>query len=185
MRYWGIKQGWVDQPNERKMHKVPISDLGGVAIIGSFFITAILGLISLTSSERGNLLPNYGLFTGTFLIFVMGWVDDRKGLNATAKFTVQVLASVILWYCGGKIEYLTNPFGGQIQLGIFSLPFTVLWLVGVSNAVNLIDGLDGLAGGVSYIAGFTLMLIAILQGEPVVGYPDGGNGWQYPGISAV
>ena len=164
----GIRWNWVDTPNERKIHENPIPYLGGWSILISFLGAGVLGWLYLPSVLTENTNQIWGLFIASGIIFFLGVADDARGLNAPVKFTFQIIASIILWYTGGRIEILTNPFGGQIQIGIFGLPLTILWLVGVTNAMNLIDGLDGLACGVSYIASFTLFLIALLQGEPII-----------------
>lgn len=168
IREWAIKHGWVDMPGPRKIHQEPMPTIGGAAIYFSFLLVALAGVWRIPESEIGNSGPLWGLFISSGIVFILGLVDDKIGLNAPWKFSVLTIASIILWVSGGRIEVLTNPFGDQFKLGILSLPFTILWLVGVSNALNLTDGLDGLAGGIAYIASFTLMLIAIIQGEPVI-----------------
>ncbi len=168
IREWALRNNWVDLPGPRKVHQEPIATIGGAAIYFSFLLVALAGIWRIPTAEIGDSRPLWGLFISSGIVFLLGLIDDKIGLNAPWKFSVLTFASVILWVSGGRIELLTNPFGDQFQLGLFSLPFTVLWLVGVSNALNLTDGLDGLAGGIAYIASFTLMLIALIQGEPVI-----------------
>jgi UDP-GlcNAc:undecaprenyl-phosphate GlcNAc-1-phosphate transferase len=95
----------------------------------------------------------------------VGWVDDVRGISPKIKLLGQVAASLILIWGGFYVEFITNPFsdGGIISLGIFSIPVTILWLTGVSNAVNLVDGLDGLSAGVSAIAALTMTIVCIVQ----------------------
>ncbi len=162
--HWNL----VDQPNERKIHQKPVPYLGGLSIFIAFVVASISGLIHLPTAELTDKISMFGLFISTTIIFLLGIVDDARGLNAPVKFIVQIIASFILWYCGGRIELLTNPLGTEIKLGIFSLPFTLFWLVGITNAINLIDGMDGLAGGVTFIASFTLLLVSLFQKEPVI-----------------
>jgi len=94
-------------------------------------------------------------------------VDDLYDLSPKFKLVVQIGAALIAFLLGVKIEVLFNPFGQQISLGIFSLPVTLIWLVGISNAMNFIDGVDGLAGGVSTICAVTLSVIAIYTHQPI------------------
>jgi UDP-GlcNAc:undecaprenyl-phosphate/decaprenyl-phosphate GlcNAc-1-phosphate transferase len=167
-RALALRRNLVDQPNARKIHQEPVPYLGGLSIFIAFIIASIGGLLHLPTPELTDKIPILGLFISTGIIFLLGIVDDARGLNAPVKFSVQIIASIILWYCGGRIELLTNPLGTEIKLGIFSLPFTIFWLVGITNAINLIDGMDGLAGGVTFIASFTLLLISLVQKEPVI-----------------
>jgi UDP-GlcNAc:undecaprenyl-phosphate GlcNAc-1-phosphate transferase len=96
---------------------------------------------------------------------VVGLIDDLRGLSFHWKFAAQILAGVYAWNCGFLIEKLTNPFGGALDLGWLSLPLTVLWIVGVTNAVNLIDGLDGLAAGIALIITVAVGVLAIVRGD--------------------
>jgi UDP-GlcNAc:undecaprenyl-phosphate GlcNAc-1-phosphate transferase len=161
-----LKHKLYDQPNERKVHSRPIPRLGGVAIVIAFFapLTGLLlvrvGMTVPLTESPSHLI---GLFVGGLIIAALGLYDDLKGADAKKKFAVQVLVAILMWALGYRIELLSNPFGGQIALGWFSLPLTVFWFVGVMNAVNLIDGLDGLAGGVSLISISTLMALAIMD----------------------
>lgn len=164
----GIALNWVDKPGPRKLHQVPMTDLGGAGIYLAFLVAAGVGLWKSSSLLMTDPRPLYGLFVGSLMVFLLGALDDRKGLSSTQKFLGLTAASLVLWAFGGRIVVLTNPFGDEFHLGIFSLPLTVIWLVGVSNAINLMDGLDGLAGGVAFMASMTLMFIALLQGEPVI-----------------
>ena len=87
--------------------------------------------------------------------------DDLWNLSYRWKFSAQILGAVFVWYCGFRIDILTHPLGGQIELGVLSLPLTVLWIVGITNAVNLIDGLDGLAAGVALIITGSVAVLAM------------------------
>lgn len=167
-RAFSLHWNLVDQPNERKIHSEPVPYLGGLSIFIAFLIASLIGLFYLPPNQLDTRTPIFGLFISLIIIFLLGIADDIRGLNAPVKFTVQIVASIILWHCGGRIELVTNPLGADIHLGFFSLPFTLLWLVGVTNAINLIDGMDGLAGGVSFIASFTLLLISLIEGEFVI-----------------
>ncbi len=150
--------GAVDVPKDnRRMHKKPIARLGGLAIFYGFIIS-ILCFAEIDTELRGILI-------GCLVIVVLGIFDDIYSLNALLKFAVQILAALIVVMHGVRIDHFssfglsTNPY---ISLGIFSIPITVLWIVGVTNAVNLIDGLDGLAAGVSTISTISLFAISLI-----------------------
>jgi UDP-GlcNAc:undecaprenyl-phosphate GlcNAc-1-phosphate transferase len=92
-------------------------------------------------------------------------LDDLRGLSFLWKFAAQIAAAVYVWECGFRIEVVTHPLGGTLELGAFSLPLTVLWIVGITNAVNLIDGLDGLASGIALITTLAMGVIAFAGGK--------------------
>ena len=151
-------RGLVDMPNERKIHSKPISRLGGIAIWNSTILT-FLALILLSYYPFGSYLS--GILLGSSLMFLLGLVDDIYQLNAKFKFLIQFLIASIVFLLGIQINNLYNPFGDPIHLNyIISYIVTVLWLVGISNAVNFIDGVDGLAGSIITISAVTLGLIA-------------------------
>ena len=148
MRNLALKTGILDHPDQRKTHKQAMPLLGGFAIYLAFWITA--GVVLFFSQGGGRF---WGLFWGSTLILLLGLYDDIKGVSFRIKFAGQFLAALILLAYNIKIEFITYPFDGNIIfLGIFVVPLTLLWVVGVTNAVNLIDGVDGLAAGVSVIA---------------------------------
>lgn len=153
------KKGLVDEPNERKIHSHPVPRLGGVSIwvctMLSFF-----SLILLSYYPHRSLLS--GLLLGSSLMFFLGLIDDIYGLNAKFKFLVQVTIATIVFCLGVKVSSLFLPFIGLVHIHpILSYFITIGWLVGISNAVNFIDGVDGLAGSVISISSVTLGLIAI------------------------
>jgi len=157
-----LKIGAVDIPkDERRIHNQPVPRLGGLAIFYGF-IVSVLSFGQINTAMRGILI-------GSLIIVVLGIIDDVKELGAKIKLVFQVIAALVVALHGVQITVLTNPniFSAQetIQLGYWSLPVTVLWIVGITNAVNLIDGLDGLAAGVSSIASISLLFIAILGHE--------------------
>jgi len=155
---WSQKEGLVDVPNERKIHKAPISRLGGIAIWLSTMLT-FLFLVLLSYYPYGSLLS--GILLGGSLMFLLGLIDDIYNLDAKFKLIIQLSIATIVYLLGVKIDTLFNPFGSAINLGIFSYPITVLWIVGISNAVNFIDGVDGLAGSVITVNSVALALVAV------------------------
>ena len=153
-----VKVGAVDVPKDgRRMHDHPIPRMGGLAIFLGF-MTAILLFVPLNTEKQGMLL-------GAVIIVVLGMLDDKYALPAKPKFLVQVAAALIAVMAGNRIEVLSNPniFSPDPvwMLGWLSYPVTVIWIVAITNAVNLIDGLDGLACGVSTISAATMLIIAL------------------------
>ncbi|MCL1906156.1 MAG: undecaprenyl/decaprenyl-phosphate alpha-N-acetylglucosaminyl 1-phosphate transferase [Clostridiales bacterium] len=157
--YAARKLNVVDIPNERKVHQAAVPRMGGVAIYGAF----VLGALALGLYTR----PVAALLVASSIVMFVGWVDDVRGISPKVKLLGQVFASLILIKGGFYVQFITNPFtdGGLISLGIFTIPVTILWLTGISNAVNLIDGLDGLSAGVCAIAALTMTIVCFVQGQ--------------------
>lgn len=156
------KIGAIDVPKDkRRMHKEPIPRLGGIAIFAGFLMAFLL---------FGVLTPEMlGILAGSVIIVFLGVLDDRKPLPASLKLIVQIVAATIVALCGVRIEVFTNPILTQaneyIVLGNLSIPVTIIWICAVTNAVNLIDGLDGLAAGVASISSTCLLVIALMLSE--------------------
>ena len=156
------KMGAVDVPKDsRRMHDHPIPRMGGLAIFFGFTLSTLV-FLPLTEQLRGMLL-------GACLIVVLGILDDIYTLSAKLKFVVQIIAALIAVLHGNVITVISNPniFSDNPywDLGILSVPISVLWVVGITNAVNLIDGLDALACGVSTISSMTMLVIALVVAE--------------------
>ena len=159
-----IGQGAVDIPKDaRRMHKKPTPRIGGLAIVFGFMV-ATLCFAEPTRQLLGTLL-------GTAIIVVMGFIDDCKDLPAKLKFVIQIIAALVVIFVGDiKIDVFTNP-NILSDNPYWVLPewlgvtLTVIWIVFITNAVNFIDGLDGLAAGVSAIMSVSLVFIAIRVGE--------------------
>lgn len=156
-----IKIGAVDKPNHRKIHTNLIPRLGGFAIYLSFVISVFLSFNYSNKSVKGLLL-------GSFIIVLCGVIDDIKELNYKTKLIFQFLATMALIIhniCITKISILSTDGTSFIDLGVLSIPVTLLWVIGVTNAMNLIDGLDGLACGLSSISSIFLFIIFIATGN--------------------
>jgi UDP-GlcNAc:undecaprenyl-phosphate GlcNAc-1-phosphate transferase len=161
-----IKKGWYDIPNDRKIHQQPIPRLGGVAIWFSSCLAIGLLIFCFWQYPHGNALS--GIFAGGTIIFLLGVVDDIKGLSPYIKLFFQIVAASIAYAFGVQILNLHIPFmADPISLGILSLPLTIFWIVAISNAINFIDGVDGLAGGVTAISALTLGVVAYYTHQPV------------------
>lgn len=163
------RRKWYDPPNSRKIHTGLIPRLGGPGMFLSFLAAA-----ALTPTLLGLLFPNRALlawdlrflplFAGITLIHGIGLFDDFRNLSALPKFGLQLLAAVIVTSGGFVVRSVTLPYLGMVQLGLLAYPLTVLWIVSISNALNLIDGLDGLAGGIAAFAALSMGAIALIQG---------------------
>lgn len=155
------KVGAIDVPKDnRRMHTKPIARLGGLAIMLGCMTSVIL-FSNIESAFSAKELA--GIILGTAIISILGFFDDILALGPKFKFVVQIIAALVVVYSGVRVEVISFPFtdGGLIHLQGFSIPLTVIWIVGVTNAVNFIDGLDGLAAGVSSIASLSLLFISI------------------------
>lgn len=166
VKYLAIKINAIDVPkDERRMHKKPIPTMGGLAI----YISIIVGMfLFINPLER----EFQAMALGASVIAISGMFDDTKGLSPSLKVVFQLIASAIVIFGGIKIDVISNIIGEKgsvIGLGFLSYPITVLWIVGITNAINLIDGLDGLAAGVSAIAACCLAIISFIFDNPSIG----------------
>lgn len=152
--------GAIDVPKDkRKIHTKPTPLIGGLAIYIAFISVLIIKAGRLTNTEIGIIL-------GATIIVLGGVLDDKMDLKPWQKLAFQTVASICLIIFGVKIEYLTNPvtsMGGYIDLHWLSIPFTMIWVIGVTNALNLIDGLDGLASGIALISTISIFVISIIN----------------------
>ena len=165
VRTLAFRVGAVDVPRDnRRMHNHPIPRMGGLAIFFGFILSALI-FVPLDAPLRGMLL-------GAVIIVILGIFDDIYALPALPKLLVQIAAATVAVLMGNQIEVLSNPniFSSNPywDLGFLSIPISVFWIVGITNAVNLIDGLDGLACGVSTISSMTMLVIALTVSEPDV-----------------
>lgn len=171
---------WYDERNHRKIHIEDTPRIGGIGIFAGFVaamaVTVVLaGYAPFPSpgTEAGEygrialyLLP---LVVGMTSIHLLGLVDDFKNLRAVVKLLLQIVAAAIVTVGPLRIERLTIPFVWyHLELGLFSYPVTVLWIVAVSNALNFVDGVDGLAGGVAAFATLFFAVIGLLTGNTLV-----------------
>ncbi len=156
VRTFAIAAGWADQPNARRLNKEPLPNAGGLAIYAGVIAATILaGCLSPIVIAKVQVAVLAILLGGSVLTLV-GFIDDqvKDGLPPLFRLLVQVLVALLLVVC--RIQIHIVYFGAPID-GILSVVFTVLWVVGITNAVNLMDGIDGLAGGVSFITAMMLL----------------------------
>ncbi|OAT81597.1 undecaprenyl-phosphate alpha-N-acetylglucosaminyl 1-phosphate transferase [Bacillus sp. MKU004] len=152
--------GATDKPNHRKVHQKLMPRIGGLAI----YISFIIGFLIIRPADQFA-LP---IVLGSIVIIITGFFDDIFEISPRVKMLGQLIAALIVVLGGVQVEFINLPFGGQLEFGYFSIPLTVLWIIGITNAVNLIDGLDGLAAGVSSIALITISFMAFLKGDVFV-----------------
>lgn len=151
--------GAIDVPRDnRRMHKKPVPRIGGLAIFAGVVISTLV-FCDITPTLLA-------VYIGGFVIVAVGIIDDTFSINAWLKLAAQIGVALIAVSQGVVIEFI-NFFGTYITLGAFAIPLTVLWIVGLTNAINLIDGLDGLACGVSAICSTALLLVMLIKGEYV------------------
>lgn len=170
------KIGAVDTPKDaRRINKVTMPRLGGLAVIAGFFISVIYLLIVMTFENKIDLFQdNYvvkllGFVLGAIIIGVTCFCDDVKGAPAIVKLMAQILAALVVIKCGIRIDNIDIPFLNLDNAGRwFYTILTLCWIVGITNAMNLIDGLDGLSTGISLISCLSLLIIFALNGSPLV-----------------
>jgi UDP-GlcNAc:undecaprenyl-phosphate/decaprenyl-phosphate GlcNAc-1-phosphate transferase len=158
--------GLVDKPSEqRQVHTIPTPRVGGVAIVAAFFLSLISAYYLndlVTQSLREGWSQLARLVAPCLAIFVLGLIDDVFRLSARVKFLAQALIAVWFHFFSQGITSLPNPVTGEtLQLGLWGLPITVLWLVGISNAFNLIDGIDGLSAGSALFSTLAMLYVAL------------------------
>ena len=155
----------IDIPSDRKVHKTPIARLGGLGIYVSFLLP-FCAIFFYTNQMLDLLNANFKLvilLIGSSLVFGIGLIDDIRGVQSWIKLLIQIAAALIAYHGGFRIEIVTMPgFGDGLGLGILSLPCTVFWFVLVTNAFNLIDGLDGLAAGIGFFVSLVLLVICVI-----------------------
>jgi UDP-GlcNAc:undecaprenyl-phosphate GlcNAc-1-phosphate transferase len=158
--------GLVDAPGGRKVHSTSVPRIGGVAVVAAAALAMVV--VGSIAKRLGAEIPPFGpmspILAGAGLVFGVGLADDFRPLSARLKIAVQLVAAAIVMVSGLLIERVT--IGGETwQLGAMSWPVTLGWIVGLTNAFNLIDGLDGLAAGIGVIAGAACAAILVARGH--------------------
>jgi UDP-GlcNAc:undecaprenyl-phosphate GlcNAc-1-phosphate transferase len=172
VRYVAIRRGLLDRPDRpQKIHERPTPRLGGLAIFAAFTLALVAPFfvedrVALHFQEQFSEVIR--LLIPSALVLLLGLYDDLRGADARIKFSVQGAAALLAYALGIQITRIWNPFGGTVELGLLSLPLTLLWLVGITNAFNLIDGLDGLSAGAALFATLTLLVAALFYDQPMM-----------------
>jgi UDP-GlcNAc:undecaprenyl-phosphate GlcNAc-1-phosphate transferase len=163
----------LDVPTDgRRLHRQAIPRLGGVAL----YLSCVFALVTLPIFDRelaqslfGGRSELFAVFVSSTLVLCLGIYDDLKGTNAVVKFVGLGLIASLFYALGGRVDALSVPFVGSLQLpAIVSYLITVLWLVGIANAFNLIDGMDGLASGAALFSSLVILVVSISQGRPLM-----------------
>jgi UDP-GlcNAc:undecaprenyl-phosphate GlcNAc-1-phosphate transferase len=166
---WARREGWVDKPDSsRKLHPVPIPRIGGVAIyISILFSVGCLYLLPtvVASHFRSQLSSILKLLALSGMMVLVGLWDDLKPLKPWTKFGAQTVVASAAWLLGFRILWSWSSEGTVLSLGLFSLPVTILWIVGITNAFNLIDGVDGLASGAALFATAAMLVPSLHEGQ--------------------
>ena len=170
IRKIALELGIVDKPGGRKVHRQNMPTLGGIAIAAGFFVGTVIIFHAIPGAMERFLVNFNGLCIGSAIVIILGIIDDIKPLKAKLKFVVQIIAASVLIATGFVVEEITIPFFGKVPLGYLGIIFSMLWIVGITNAINLLDGLDGLAAGVTGIASFFMFLAAVDQHSYVIAF---------------
>ncbi len=156
VRLFSLRVGWADEPSARRLNKEPLPNAGGLAI----FASVVVALVIATSLRRIEIqevqVQVLAILLGGSFLIMAGFIDDQFGLPPLFRLLVQLLSALLLWGVGIRIEI---SFGGDFSTAI-SVILTTLWIVAITNAINLLDGVDGLAGGVSFITGMSLLAVS-------------------------
>jgi UDP-GlcNAc:undecaprenyl-phosphate GlcNAc-1-phosphate transferase len=168
VRRFALQLGAVSQAGGRNVNTRAIPRLGGIAIAAAV-CAPLLSLFVVDAGAAVAVREQAWLVAGTVfggaLLCIVGAIDDVRGVRAVHKLGLQVVAALVAYACGLRIEEIYLPLVGNLSMGVFAAPVTVLWIVGVTNAVNLIDGLDGLAAGVVFCAALTNFVLAVISGN--------------------
>jgi UDP-GlcNAc:undecaprenyl-phosphate/decaprenyl-phosphate GlcNAc-1-phosphate transferase len=161
----------IDKPAHRKIHAHPVPLLGGLAIFIGVWAPLLLLCFYDNEVTRRLRLEWFNLaliFVSGLLMILVGIIDDLYGLNAKRKFLAQLPVAILLFWLGTRFTSITIPFMGTVSLGYLSPLLTILWMIGVTNALNLIDGIDGLATGVAFFVAATNAVIAVEHGNDLL-----------------
>ena len=166
-----IKVGAVDVPSDRRVNKKPMPRLGGLAVISGFLVSMIYLIISMAIEGKINFLEdNLYIKLAMIILGITCYIDDVKGIKPLTKLAGQTLAAIVVVQSGVLIDNFTIPFKeNSIVLNeVFSYILTIGWIVGITNAINLIDGLDGLSSGITLISCISLLIIFALNESPLI-----------------
>lgn len=167
VRRLSIKMKWLDKPNYRKINRKPMPLMGGLAIYSGFVIALLFAIFK--SALVTNPYKLWGLLASSFVILLVGIADDIKGLSPRRKLFYQMAASMLAYIFGYSIIGVGHPLGGILVAPLLiSIGLTVFWIVGFTNAINLLDGLDGLSSGAVSIIATTMFFTALKDNNTIV-----------------
>ncbi|MFN3179878.1 MAG: glycosyltransferase family 4 protein, partial [Thermus sp.] len=156
VRRFALKVGWADMPNERRLNREPLPNAGGLAVYAGVVLALVVAAFLRPILVEHVLIQILAILLGGAWLVLVGFIDDQFGLPPLFRLFAQTLAALLLMAVGVRFE---AAFGTPLDpvLGLF---LTWLWVVGITNALNLMDGLDGLAGGVAYISAMSLLFVS-------------------------
>lgn len=153
VRKFALRVGWADQPNARRLNREPLPNAGGLAIYAGVIAALVLASLLRPIELQGVLAQVLTILLGGSILVLVGFIDDQFGLPPSVRLWTQIITALLLVANGISIKV---TFGTPID-SLLSMALTVLWVVGITNAINLMDGMDGLAGGISFITAMSLL----------------------------
>lgn len=156
VRKFALRVGWADQPNARRLNQQPLPNAGGLAIYAGVIAAMVLASLLRPIALQSVLAQVLTILLGGSILVLVGFIDDQFGLPPSVRLCTQIVTALLLYANGISIDV---GFNTPID-SLFSMAVTVLWVVGITNAINLMDGMDGLAGGVSFITAMSLLGVA-------------------------
>ena len=171
VRRFALSRGVIDEPGGRRVNQQATPRLGGISVIIGFFVPLALFAHAKTALMHDFLIQPklvLGLVLGSLVVGLVGAIDDLRGLGPAPKLAAQLVGACIAYAFGYRIEVVSAPFLGELSLGVLGPLATVLWFLAITNALNLIDGLDGLAGGIAFFTCAANLAWGLLNNSPVV-----------------
>lgn len=156
VRLYSLRVGWADEPNPRRLNREPLPNAGGLAIFASVIIALVIATLLRRIVIQEVLVQILAILLGGSFLITAGFIDDQFGLSPAFRLAVQLVAALLLTGVGIRIEV---TFGGGLGVAL-SIVLTVIWIMAITNAINLLDGVDGLAGGVSFITAMSLLAVS-------------------------
>jgi UDP-GlcNAc:undecaprenyl-phosphate GlcNAc-1-phosphate transferase len=153
VRQFALQAGWADQPNARRLNKEPLPNAGGLAIYAGVISAIILSAVLRGGVLESVLVQILAILLGGSILLIVGFIDDQYGLPPLFRLVVQLLCALLLIAVGIRFN---AAFGTALD-PVLGFVLTLVWVMGITNAINLMDGLDGLAGGISYITAMCLL----------------------------
>ncbi|GGQ96937.1 MraY family glycosyltransferase [Deinococcus ruber] len=170
IRDFAIRVGWADMPNERRLNKVPLPNAGGLAIFAGFVVSVVVAWALRPIVIQDVQIQMLAILLGATILVLTGFIDDQFNLSPLFRLCVQLLCAVLLVVNGLHIDFNAIPFLPNVAEKLnqpLGVAITIIWVVGLTNAMNLLDGVDGVVGGVSFVAS-TVLLVTAAQ------FPDRG-----------
>ena len=164
IRVWAERHRMLDIPNERSSHTVPVARGGGLAIVAVSLTGLVLSWYWISTWSR----PVLTYVIGAILVFTVSWLDDLRPLSNRVRFAVHAASAILVVTCCGRLDAITVPFLGRIDLGMAGFLVAFLWIVGLTNAYNFMDGIDGIAGGQAVVGGVGWAILGWMLNIPLV-----------------